>query len=194
MEYNETPNAWKMDGLELSVEQKLNDVYNIASGAAAASLPAVSSTDNGKTLLVKSGKWQKAAIPSQLPSVTADDNGDILTVVEGAWAKATPSGGGTDFYSVFALLGDYADGDTIDSETMSLLIDAFYNDGRPAVMTVNFEDASSNLVYGIFADYPSMNSWYCFAGDLTAIGSTLVVDTDASSETYGKITVTLNQP
>lgn len=93
MSYKNTPDAWKMDGLELSVEQKLNDVYDIASTAAAGALPSVSSADNGKALLVKSGKWQKAAIPSQLPTVTSDDNGDVLTVVEGAWAKAAASGG-----------------------------------------------------------------------------------------------------
>ena len=49
-------------------------------------LPSVSSTDNGKALIVDGGKWKKKEIPSQLPAVTADDNGKVLKVVDGAWA------------------------------------------------------------------------------------------------------------
>lgn len=30
---------------------------------------------------------------ASLPEVTSEDNGNVLTVVEGAWAKAAPSGG-----------------------------------------------------------------------------------------------------
>ena len=52
-------------------------------------LPGVSSTDNGKALIVDGGKWTKKAIPSQLPSVDSEDNGKVLTVSEGEWAAAT---------------------------------------------------------------------------------------------------------
>ena len=97
-------------------------------------------------------------------------------------------------YSVFALPGDYSDGDVIDSESLSLLMDALYDDNRPAVMTVNFEDASYNYLYGIFVTSYVLPCWNCIAGDSAAIGSTLVVDTLSTSETYGKITVTPNQP
>lgn len=52
-------------------------------------LPSVSSSDNGKALIVDGGKWKKKAIPSQLPEVSGSDNGSVLTVVEGEWAKAS---------------------------------------------------------------------------------------------------------
>ena len=62
-------------------------------GASVTELPSVSSSDNGKALLVSGGKWQKGNIPSQLPAVTSSDNGKVLTVVNGAWAAAAlPSG------------------------------------------------------------------------------------------------------
>ena len=68
-------------------------IATAAATAVAAELPKVTSTDNGKALIVSSGKWTKAAIPSQLPAVTAEDNGKMLTVVNGAWdAAALPSG------------------------------------------------------------------------------------------------------
>ena len=40
---------------------------------------------------------------ASLPAVTSEDNGDVLTVVEGAWAKAeAPSGGdGVDVYDIY---------------------------------------------------------------------------------------------
>lgn len=52
-------------------------------------LPKVTSNDNGKALLVKSGKWAKTALPNDLPAVTAADNGKVLMVVDGAWAVAS---------------------------------------------------------------------------------------------------------
>ena len=56
-------------------------------------LPKVTSTDNGKALLVKSGKWAKGDLPEELPAVTAEDNGKVLMVVEGEWAVASlPTG------------------------------------------------------------------------------------------------------
>ena len=55
------------------------------------SLPAVSSNDNGKALIVSAGKWAASPIPSQLPAVTAADEGKVLAVnSSGAWA-ATPA-------------------------------------------------------------------------------------------------------
>ena len=48
-------------------------------------LPSVSSADNGKVLMVESGKWKKKDIPSQLPAVSAEDNGKVLKVVDGVW-------------------------------------------------------------------------------------------------------------
>lgn len=48
-------------------------------------LPKTTTTDNGKVLTVKGGKWTKAA-PGGLPSVTAKDNGKVLMVVDGKWA------------------------------------------------------------------------------------------------------------
>ena len=53
-------------------------------------LPAVTSADNGKVLMVVEGKWAAAAIPSQLPAVTTEDAGKVLTVdAEGAWDAAS---------------------------------------------------------------------------------------------------------
>ena len=63
-------------------EQEKNDILT------SKELPSVSGLDNGKALIVESGKWKKKDIPSQLPAVSGTDNGDVLTVVEGAWAKA----------------------------------------------------------------------------------------------------------
>ena len=63
-------------------EQQKEDMLN------SKELPAVSGSDNGKALIVNSGKWEKKKIPSQLPTVSGTDNGKVLTVVEGSWAKA----------------------------------------------------------------------------------------------------------
>ena len=59
-----------------------------AATIAAATLPTVSSDNNGQILTVVNGKWAAAAPASQLPAVTADDNAKVLTVVSGAWAAA----------------------------------------------------------------------------------------------------------
>lgn len=55
-----------------------------------AELPAVTTTDNGKALMVSGGKWVASNItfPTELPAVTVEDDNDVLTVVSGAWAKA----------------------------------------------------------------------------------------------------------
>lgn len=61
-------------------------------------LPAVTSTDNGKTLQVANGAWTVATAASGLPSVTSSDNGKVLRVVEGAWAAAElPDANGVSF-------------------------------------------------------------------------------------------------
>ena len=52
-------------------------------------LPKVTGSDNGKALIVSSGKWTAENIPSQLPSVTAADEGKVLAVnSSGVWAAA----------------------------------------------------------------------------------------------------------
>ena len=53
------------------------------------SLPKVTSTDNGKALIVSGGKWVKGTIAT-LPAVTAEDNGSTLQVVEGVWTVVAP--------------------------------------------------------------------------------------------------------
>ena len=54
-----------------------------------AELPAVTSNDNGKVLVVKEGKWDKDNPATELPAVTGADNGSCLLVSEGAWAKGS---------------------------------------------------------------------------------------------------------
>lgn len=61
-------------------------VNQIMTAAGAPSLPAVTSSDNGKVLKVGSGEWK--AVTDPLPAVTSADNGKVLMVVDGAWAVA----------------------------------------------------------------------------------------------------------
>ena len=49
-------------------------------------LPSVTTDDNGKTLQVVAGKWDKGMVIPELPVVTASDDGKALQVVNGAWA------------------------------------------------------------------------------------------------------------
>ncbi len=73
--------------LDLVEKEKIESILN------AQTLPSTTSTDNGKVLQVKSGKWSKVAVET-LPAVTASDNGKVLMVVDGAWAVAAlPSEG-----------------------------------------------------------------------------------------------------
>jgi len=61
-------------------------------------LPAVTTSDNGKTLQVTNGAWTVVTPSGGLPSVTTADNGKILRVVEGAWTAATvPDANGVSF-------------------------------------------------------------------------------------------------
>ena len=69
-----------------------DELAKIAEREGAANLPAVTSADNGKALLVSGGKWQKGSLPVELPAVTAADAGKVLTVdAEGHWVAATPA-------------------------------------------------------------------------------------------------------
>ena len=54
-----------------------------------ATLPAVTSSDNGKIMKVVNGAWDKAAMPTELPAVTSSDAGKVLTVnSSGQWVAA----------------------------------------------------------------------------------------------------------
>ena len=69
-----------------------NALVAIAGRIAGDHLPTVTSSDNGKALLVSGGEWTAAAIPAQLPAVTSADSGKILTVnSSGEWVAASPS-------------------------------------------------------------------------------------------------------
>lgn len=63
----------------------INAIAALIASGATAELPKVTSTDNGKILLVSAGKWAKGDAPTELPAVTADDNGKVLKVADGAW-------------------------------------------------------------------------------------------------------------
>ena len=77
------------DVANLSVTPELiSALATAAATIAAATLPIVSSDNNGNVLTVVNGKWAAAAPASQLPAVTTDDNAKVLTVVSGAWAAA----------------------------------------------------------------------------------------------------------
>lgn len=61
----------------------------IAQREVVTSLPTVTSSDNGKALIVSGGEWTKQALPVELPAVTSSDAGKVLTVnAEGQWVAA----------------------------------------------------------------------------------------------------------
>lgn len=69
-----------------SVRESLEIISERVEGG---NLPSVSSSDNGKALLVSAGKWQKGTLPTELPAVTSADAGKVLTVnAEGQWVAA----------------------------------------------------------------------------------------------------------
>lgn len=67
------------------IPELINAIAALIASGATAELPAVTTTDNGKILLVSGGKWAKGDAPTELPAVTADDNGKVLKVADGAW-------------------------------------------------------------------------------------------------------------
>lgn len=61
-------------------------------GVEVTELPAVTSDDNGKVLMVSGGKWVAGTLTKELPLVTTTDAGKVLTVNEsGQWAAIAPS-------------------------------------------------------------------------------------------------------
>lgn len=90
-------NVEALKGLYVALGGNLDDVKNISlisemlekistvAAAAASELPAVSASDNGKALVVKSGKW---ATGDGVPSATASDVNRVLWVnSSGKWQK-----------------------------------------------------------------------------------------------------------
>ena len=61
-------------------------------GVEVTELPAVTSDDNGKVLMVSGGKWVAGTLTKELPLVTTTDAGKVLTVNEsGQWAAVAPA-------------------------------------------------------------------------------------------------------
>ena len=81
--------ATEMSRLDSIPTEKLNELL------AMKGVPSVSSSDNGKVLMVVEGKWEVASIPAELPAVTATDNGSVLTVADGEWKAVAPETQGT---------------------------------------------------------------------------------------------------
>lgn len=71
-----------MNGIRESLDRLANREVN-------ATLPSVTSSDNGKVLKVVSGEWNAAAEAVELPAVTSADAGKVLTVnSSGQWVAA----------------------------------------------------------------------------------------------------------
>lgn len=59
--------------------------------ASGSGLPEVSTSDNGKTLLVSEGVWIVTTPPKGVPDVSSTDNDKVLTVENGTWVAKTPA-------------------------------------------------------------------------------------------------------
>jgi len=79
-----------MTRIEKLLGQILEKLDNIES-TAVTELPAVTTSDVGKTLLVTaSGQWAAGDPATELPAVTASDEGKVLTVNgSGQWVAAS---------------------------------------------------------------------------------------------------------
>jgi hypothetical protein len=56
-------------------------------------LPSVTTSDNGKTLVVESGVWAVSNAPTGLPEITTADNDKVLMVIDGKWVAASIADG-----------------------------------------------------------------------------------------------------
>lgn len=68
----------------LTTSSEVITAMESVAASAASELPVVTSSDNGKALVVSGGKWTKG---NELPVVTASDNGKLLGVNQGVWGS-----------------------------------------------------------------------------------------------------------
>mgnify|MGYP007069966664 CR=1 FL=1 len=74
----------------LSVVGVLNEIKKAIVNLGATQLPSVTTSDNGKALMVSEGTWNKGTLPTELPAVTAEDSGKVLMVDDnGDWVAAS---------------------------------------------------------------------------------------------------------
>ena len=142
-------------------------------------LPSVTTDDNGKTLQVVAGKWDKGMIIPELPDVTASDNGKVLQVVEGAWAtgddiEETP----IDISSSFVL-------NTTDFNDLSGTIKAFYDEKTKRVWgNISAYTAASQITTS--QTYCTVSSPYRPTSQ-TTFAAMVRTDTNAMVPYYGSI-------
>lgn len=97
-------------------------------------LPSVTADDNGKTLQVVAGKWDKGMIIPELPEVTSVDNGKALVVGSGKWGAANVEADDVEYSSGVSVKDKL---DTIDFIDETKYIRGSY--------TVSGTDASSDI-------------------------------------------------